>query len=64
MEFPGRTSRTTWGTLSVDLWGALSDQVRGLEVWRSDYCTFDHEDTYSHRRQQTPERMASIGWRP
>jgi YfiH family protein len=62
--FPGRTSRTTWDTLSVDLWGAVADQVPGLEVWRSDHCTFDQDDTFSHRRQQTERRMATIGWRP
>lgn len=63
-RFPGRVSTTTWGSTSVDLSGAVTDQLDGLEVWNARRCTRHHDDLYSHRRNRTRQRMAAIGWMP
>lgn len=60
--FPAHTDTTDWGTVSVDLPAALSDQVDGLSTWRSGRCTKHEQGLYSHRGDQTPARQASLGW--
>lgn len=53
---------TTWGATSVDLGKAVAAQLEGIELWAAGACT-DHEDGwFSHRRDGTTQRMASIGW--
>lgn len=61
-RFPGRAAETSWGSTSVDLLGAIRDQVQGLEVWMSGRCTRHHDGLYSHRRDRTTSRLAAIGW--
>lgn len=63
-EFPGRVGDTTWGTPSVDLPGAIADQLVGLEVWASDACTRHDDGWFSHRADGTTQRLATIGWLP
>lgn len=55
-------ARTTWGTSSVDLWAAATSQLEGIEVWRSDVCTFTDDAYWSHRRNRTPHRQVSVTW--
>lgn len=62
--FPGQVATTSWGTESVDLEGALRDQLDGLEIWALGRCTRHHHDMLSHRRDGTRARMASIAWLP
>ena len=63
-EFEGLTSRTTWGSGSVDLPSAIRAQVSDLEVWESGSCTRHEAGWYSHRRDATPSRLATLGWLP
>lgn len=63
-RFEGHTARTTWGTTSVDLAGAVSDQIEGLPVEVVGGCT-RHQDAYfSHRRDGTKSRQAALVWLP
>lgn len=63
-RFPGGQGHTTWGTTSVDLAAALAPQLQGVEVWSSGACTRHEEGWFSHRRDGTTRRLASIGWLP
>jgi YfiH family protein len=53
---------TTWGSTSVDLVEALSDDLVDLEVWSSGACTRHEARWYSHREDGTANRMAALGW--
>jgi len=55
---------TTWGSTSVDLWGAAASGLEGLEVWRADECTRCGTDLHSHRRDGTTERQVTLAWLP
>lgn len=57
-------SQTRWGTTSVDLAKALAPQLDGLDVWSNGGCTMHEEGWFSHRREATPSRLATIGWLP
>ncbi len=59
-----QTSRTTSGTPSVDLWSAAAAQLSGIDVWRSDVCTFTEPGLWSYRRDATEERQVSVAWLP
>lgn len=61
-RFPGLDGTTSWGTTSVDLLGALRLQLEGLDVWSVDGCTLHEDRWFSHRRDETPRRLASVGW--
>ncbi len=63
-EFEGPGSRTTWGSVSVDLRSSISADVSDLEVWASGSCTRHETGWYSHRRDATPSRLAALGWLP
>jgi len=58
------TSRTTFGTPSVDLWSAAAARLSGVEVWRSDICTYTEPVFLSYRRDATKERQVSVAWLP
>lgn len=58
------TSRTTFGTTSVDLWSAAADQLDGLDVWRSDLCTYTEPRFRSYRRDATRKRQVAVAWVP
>jgi hypothetical protein len=60
--FDGFTAATSWGTPSVDLSAYIVSQLEGLEVWTADQCTRHQPGWFSHRRDQTKERLATIGW--
>jgi polyphenol oxidase len=63
-RFPGFGASTTWGTISVDLWKSLSAQLDGLNVWLSRMCTRHEPGWFSHRKNATDSRMASVVWIP
>lgn len=60
-EFPEHTGSTSWGTVSVDLVGAARARL-GVPAGRDGACTRCGEDSFSHRRDATPQRMATVGW--
>lgn len=62
--FPGHVSTTTWGTVSVDIAGFVSDTMAGVEVHRIGACTSCDDGYFSHRLDHTPKRQAAIGWMP
>jgi hypothetical protein len=57
-------SATTWGAASVDLRAAISRQLAGLEIWTADACTFHEPWWFSHRRDGSTQRLATMGWIP
>ncbi|HKX75549.1 MAG TPA: polyphenol oxidase family protein [Acidimicrobiia bacterium] len=61
-RFPFHNAVTTWGTRSVDLSGAVASQLPDLEVFTSELCTFHDEGLFSHRRDGTSRRMATVAW--
>jgi len=61
-RFPGRTGTTTWGTASVDLPGAVTDELDGLEVWQSGACTHHDDAFHSFRRDGTALRQVAVTW--
>jgi YfiH family protein len=61
-RFPRHTTRTTWGTTSVDLRESLVAQINGFNVWSLGACTVHEPMWHSHRRNRTEKRMAAIGW--
>jgi hypothetical protein len=63
-RFPLDLAETTWGTTSVDLVSSLRRQLEGIDVWVSGGCTSHDPGLYSHRRDRTLLRHASIGWIP
>jgi len=63
-RFDGFTAATTWGTPSVDLPGFIISELAGLDVWSADRCTRHQPGWFSHRRDQTTARLATIGWLP
>ena len=62
-RFDGHVSRTTWGTVSVDLASSIEERL-GVEVERLGECTMCGSDGFSHRRDGDDRRMAAIGWIP
>jgi len=63
-RFPGFTAMTTWGSMSVDIAGLLEEQLAGLELWRSDECTFTSDRLHSWRRDRTRQRQVAVAWLP
>lgn len=58
------SSRTTFGTPSVDLWTAAAAQLGDLDVWRSDLCTYTDAGMRSYRRDATTKRQVAVAWLP
>ncbi len=52
------------GKPSVDLGGALAEQLGDLPTWWSERCTVHHPGCFSYRRDRTSGRMAAVGWIP
>ena len=50
------------GRLSVDLGGALAEQLGDVPTWWSERCTVHQPGCFSHRRDRALKRMAAIGW--
>ena len=63
-QFPGHVSRTSWDSISIDIPGYLEQQLAGLEVWRSNECTFTSDRLHSWRRDHTKRRQVTVAWLP
>jgi polyphenol oxidase len=63
-EIGGFVSTTDAATQSIDLWSAAEAQLVGLEVWRSDICTFTDPAYRSFRRDRTSKRQVAVAWLP
>lgn len=61
-RFPSNLARTSWGSPSVDLSGAVRDSLADLDVWSADVCTKHDVGWFSHRSDATPSRQAGITW--
>lgn len=61
-RFEGFTAQTSWGSQSIDLVQAITSQLGGLNVWAADRCTLHEPGWFSHRRDRTLARMATIAW--
>lgn len=66
---PGIVSTTSWGTTGLDLPGAARTlleangvRVRPETLDHSAWCTLEHEDLYSYRRDRTTGRFAGVVW--
>lgn len=63
-RLPEHQRLTSWGTVSVDLAGAIADALAGLEIWVAGVCTMSDEGYCSHRRDRTPHRQVAVAWLP
>ena len=61
-RFEGFQSTTSWGTRSVDLGAVLEGQLSDIGTWHAGSCTRHEEGWFSHRRDKTSRRLATIGW--
>lgn len=61
-RFQDHVADTSWGTTSVDLPSVIEEQLRDLDVWTEPSCTHHEEQWFSHRRDGSPMRLATIGW--
>ena len=61
-RFLSQRATSRRGRLSVDLGGALAEQLGDVPTWWSERCTVHQPGCYSHRRDRAPKRMAAIGW--
>ena len=60
----GHAATTTWGTTSVDLGAAITDQLAGIGIERVAACTM-HDDRFaSFRRNGTAQRQVTVAWVP
>lgn len=59
----GHASRTTWGTVSLDLAGAIREQLGGVTVHEVASCTREDDRFSSHRRDRTTHRQVTVAWR-
>ncbi len=62
--FPGYVSTTSWGSTSIDIPGFLENELGGLEVWKSDECTYTSSRLHSWRRDRTLQRQVAVAWLP
>lgn len=63
-HFPEAVATTTWGSLSIDLMEVVRRRLPGAEVEKVGTCTRCDPAWFSHRRDQTRQRQAAIGWIP
>ena len=63
-RFEGFTSKTTWGTTSIDIGGYLESILDPLPVWRSERCTYTDGELNSYRRNRTKLRQVAVAWLP
>lgn len=61
-RFDGFTARTSWDSESIDLEQAITSQLGGMKVWAANRCTLHEPGWFSHRRDGTVARMATIAW--
>lgn len=62
--FPKASARTSKDTYSLDLPGALAEELTlsGLKVSRSRTCTVENTDFFSYRREGVTGRQAGLIW--
>jgi len=60
----GYGATTTFGSASVDLWSAAADRLGGIEVIRTDVCTYTDTAYWSYRRDGTKQRQVAVAWVP
>jgi YfiH family protein len=60
----GYASTTTWGTTSVDLGAAITDQLAGIDIEGVAACTMHDIRFASYRRNGTAERQVTVAWVP
>lgn len=58
----GRSTTTSSGSQSVDLWSEAARRLSGLEVWRADLCTMCEEPFHSYRGGAGTARQTTVGW--
>lgn len=63
-RFSGHQATTTWGTRSVSLATAIRSQLEPIATAIVSACTRHEAFWFSHRRDQTRSRMATIVWKP
>ncbi|MDJ0960187.1 MAG: polyphenol oxidase family protein [Acidimicrobiia bacterium] len=63
-QLPAFVAKTRWGTQSIDLPAAVSDQLGDLPVWRSSTCTYTDERFASYRQNRTDLRQVAVAWLP
>lgn len=61
-RFVSQRATSRRGMLSVDLGGALAEQLGHVPTWWSERCTVHQPGCFSHRRDRARKRMAAIGW--
>lgn len=61
-RFSSNLARTSWGSASVDLYGAVRDSLPDLDVWAAEVCTKHDIGWFSHRADGTLSRQAGIAW--
>ncbi len=59
----GHESRTMWGTVSLDLAGAIREQLVDIPVEEVAICTREDGRFSSHRRNGTSHRQVTVAWR-
>jgi len=62
--FPNARSMTSVGTVSLDLPGALAEELTafGVNVSRSPTCTLENTNFFSYRREAVTGRQAGLIW--
>ncbi len=58
----GKSTQTSWGAQSVDLWTEAANQLMGLDVWQADLCTNCENNFHSYRETGTELRQTTVGW--
>lgn len=61
-RFPESLTRTSWGTVSVDLVAEARRRLAGLEIEVTGGCTRCGSGYFSYRNGDLTSRMASVGW--
>jgi YfiH family protein len=61
-RFPRAAATTRWGTPSVDLVASIRAELPDLEVWSQGSCTRHDDGWFSHRRDGTEHRLATVAW--
>jgi YfiH family protein len=61
-RFPNHLATTRWGSTSVDLASSIRRELDGLDVWLVGLCTMHDPGLFSHRRNGTLLRHATIAW--
>lgn len=62
VEAVGHRARTSWGTASVDLGAAVTEQLDGFGVEQLGGCTHHDARYASYRRDGTSERQVTVAW--